>query len=326
MFNTEEVPIFHWSTDGAPAASRFEQYAEMLRRNLIRVTTACDDQRRFSTEMRIAHIGRLQFARINGSAKRSYRTRQDIAASGGRAFHLVSGSTAWEFECKEKRFSLPPGDLVLIDTQLEYSSRLPDGFQNYTVVLPVDFIHAWLPDPTAATGIQLPSRNGWGQVLSAYVNQLAATCGSRLPLQASILEDQLGALIALAASDGRGDGSGHKTAHLELRSRILDSIRQRCTDSCLTALDVAADARTSPRTLHRVLATAGETFGAHLIEARCAVAHRMLTSPQFDSLTIAEIGRRAGFVDTSHFSRTCRMRYGHPPAQLRRKHRDAPSV
>ena len=117
MLNNEEVSIFHWSTEDLPAASRFEQYAEMLRNNLIGVTTVCDDQRSFWTEMRIAKVGQLQIAQIKGSAKRSHRTTEDIAASGARVYHLVYGCTAWEFQCKEQRLRLHPGDLVLIDTE-----------------------------------------------------------------------------------------------------------------------------------------------------------------------------------------------------------------
>ena len=186
--------------------------------------------------------------------------------------------------------------------------------------MPVDFVNAWLPDPDGVAGRRLPSSTGWGHVLSAYVNQLASTSGAHRPLQASILEDQLGALLALAASEGQPLDSVPQVTCSDLHNRIHESIRQRCTDLCLTALDIATEVNISLRTLHRVLASRGETFGSRLIAARCTVAHRMLTSPQFESLTIAEIGRRAGFVDTSHFSRTCRIRYGHPPAQLRRKH------
>jgi AraC-like DNA-binding protein len=73
----------------------------------------------------------------------------------------------------------------------------------------------------------------------------------------------------------------------------------------------------STRTLHRNLAAFGETFGAKLIAARADVAVRMLESPLFRRLTVAEIGRRSGFADASHFSRVLRSRTGRSPTQLR---------
>ena len=86
--------------------------------------------------------------------------------------------------------------------------------------------------------------------------------------------------------------------------------------------DVAAVLNLSPRTLHRVLASYGETFGRKLIDARFDVAMRMLESRLFDQVTTAEIGRRAGFPNASHFTRVCRARRGCTPGQLRRARND----
>ena len=86
----------------------------------------------------------------------------------------------------------------------------------------------------------------------------------------------------------------------------------------LTAADVAASMNISVRTLHRIFAAADETFGAKLIEARARIAERMLTSPLFNRVTTAEIGRRAGFLSASHFARVIRNRTGQTPLQLRR--------
>jgi AraC-like DNA-binding protein len=55
-----------------------------------------------------------------------------------------------------------------------------------------------------------------------------------------------------------------------------------------------------------------------LIQARVDLASRMLQSPLFDRVTTAEIGRRAGFSDASHFTKVMRLRTGQTPRQLRR--------
>ena len=62
----------------------------------------------------------------------------------------------------------------------------------------------------------------------------------------------------------------------------------------------------------------GETFGSMLIEARVDLAVRMLQSTLFDRVTTAEIGRRAGFSDASHFVKVLRRRRGQTPLRLRR--------
>jgi AraC-like DNA-binding protein len=54
------------------------------------------------------------------------------------------------------------------------------------------------------------------------------------------------------------------------------------------------------------------------MQARVDVATRMLRSPLFDRVTTAEIGRRAGFSDASHFARVLRKRTGQTPLQVRK--------
>ena len=103
-----------------------------------------------------------------------------------------------------------------------------------------------------------------------------------------------------------------------VRDQVHDHIVQRCSETSLRAEDVASSLNVSTRTLHRVLAACGETFGAMLIQARVDLAVRMLQSPLFDRLTTAEIGRRAGFSDASHFVKVLRSRTGQTPLRIRR--------
>jgi AraC-like DNA-binding protein len=139
------------------------------------------------------------------------------------------------------------------------------------------------------------------------------------PLPPSILADQIGVLLALIANELSGATSHPAPVARSLRDRIHDCIVQRCPEIYLVAADVAASLNISLRTLHRALAACGETFGGKLLEARLELAVRMLESPLMDRLTTAEIARRAGFADASHFARMIRKRTGQTPVQLRRR-------
>jgi len=103
-----------------------------------------------------------------------------------------------------------------------------------------------------------------------------------------------------------------------LRDQVYDHIRQRCPETSLQAADIASSLHISARTLHRALAASGETFGETLIQARVDLACRMLQSPLFDRVTTAEIGRRAGFPDASHFGKVLRRHTGKTPLHMRR--------
>jgi AraC-like DNA-binding protein len=80
---------------------------------------------------------------------------------------------------------------------------------------------------------------------------------------------------------------------------------------------VAESAGVSVRTLHRALAAGSNTFAGLLLEARARCGVRMLQSPLFRRITVAEIGRRAGFSDASHFTKVLRKLHGATPMQLR---------
>ncbi|MDB5817743.1 MAG: transcriptional regulator, AraC family, partial [Rhizobacter sp.] len=124
-------------------------------------------------------------------------------------------------------------------------------------------------------------------------------------------------LLALTVSAMQGMAPAATPGVRSLQQRIRDCIAERCTESQLVAVDVAASVNVSVRTLHRTLAAAGETFGGHLIDARTRTAMRMLTSPLFKRVTTGEIGRRAGFLSSSHFVRVIRRRSGQTPRQVR---------
>jgi AraC family transcriptional regulator, positive regulator of tynA and feaB len=67
------------------------------------------------------------------------------------------------------------------------------------------------------------------------------------------------------------------------------------------------------------LAGSGHSFAALLAECRMASARRLLADARFDGLTVAEIGRRVGLLDPSHFVRVFRRGTGLTPGASRQK-------
>jgi AraC-like DNA-binding protein len=180
------------------------------------------------------------------------------------------------------------------------------------------FVRKWLPNPAWLAGRRICRDSQWGRVLASYVAQFCPEFVAKAPLPQSLLVDQLGALLALTATELSGDRRTSTPPERSVRDQICDQIKQRCADASLHAADVASALNVSKRTLHRTLAACGETFGAMLIQARVDLATRMLHSPLFDRVTTAEVGRRAGFSDASHFNKVLRRHPGQTPLQMRR--------
>ena len=166
---------------------------------------------------------------------------------------------------------------------------------------------------------RIPGNSLWGLALSSYVSELSPDLVAAPPLPVSVLADQVGSLLALTASGLQSALFAYTPAVRSLYERAQECLAQRCTEVQLTAADVASSLDISVRTLHRVYAAAGETFGEKLIEAKAHVALRMLTSSLFNRVTTTEIGRRAGFLSASHFARVIRARTGRTPLHLRRE-------
>ena len=164
---------------------------------------------------------------------------------------------------------------------------------------------------------RIPGNSLWGLALSSYVSELTPDLAAAPPLPLSVIADQVGSLLALTASGLRDATLAYSPVVRSLHERVQDCLMQSCTEPQLTAADVAASMNISLRTLHRIFAAASGTFGGKLIEARARVALRMLTSPSFNRLTTAEIGRRAGFLSAAHFARVMRNRTGRTPLRLR---------
>jgi len=179
------------------------------------------------------------------------------------------------------------------------------------------FVRKWVPNPIVLGGQRIGDSQ-WGRVLASYVAQLSPEFVVQAPLPQAVLIDQLGALLALAANELNGSCAESTPAERSVREQVIDHIRQRCADTSLQAADIASSLHISTRTLHRALGTCGETFGMMLIQARVDLAMRMLQSPLFDRVTTAEIGRRAGFSDASHFVKALRRRTGQTPLQMSR--------
>jgi AraC-like DNA-binding protein len=311
--------LFKWSTNDFAPFERLDAYAGMLNNRILSITTSSPVRSRFKAVITAAQLGPLTVSRLGGSPQDSHRTRKDIARTEQFAYHMIVGvGCKWKHRQKGIETILLPGDVLLADTRDELSAHWPTDCLALNVRLPIEWLQAWIPDPRPLVGQRIPRDSSWGKMLSHYISQVTPELATVPPLPAQVMADQMGALLALAAQEVRACVPGAQATNVQQRDRIHACIEQRCSELQLTAAHVAASLNLSPRTVHRTLAAHGETFGKKLINARLDMASRMLQSRTFDRVTIAEIGKRAGFLDPSHFARVCRARLGRTPGNLRR--------
>ncbi|WP_184526729.1 helix-turn-helix domain-containing protein [Variovorax sp. Sphag1AA] len=311
--------IRRWSTDAVAPGQRLDYWVGAICEGFLEMDATSPSATAFDSSLESVSWGNVAVNRVRGSAQDVYRTRAAIARSRDNYLYLLCKSdSAWTAVQEQRSARLLPGDLVLVDSTQRYEFHFPTSANTVSLQLHPDWLAAWLPDVQAALCRRIDGSAGWGAVLSAFARELTPELAAAPPLPSSVLMDQLGALMALAMGGGpTPDARGNALA--SLRQRILDRVREQHAQPGLTASAVATSLGISPRTLHRCLAEEGMTFAQHLMGCRMTVAARLLSDPRFDRLTVAEIGRRVGLLDASHFVRACRLHLGATPAQLRRK-------
>jgi len=310
--------VMHWSTGDLPQGQRVDYWADLLSNTLAPMRIRSFDAKNFGADITVASLGEVSVAAQSGSAHNCYSTEQDLGRRSADTLHLVMSDSSWDLTHRGNQ-RMQPGDLALVDTRNAYDIKTLSDARYLNVTMTRDWVQHWAPDLNELAGQRVGAVSAWGYALSSYVRQLTPQFIVNAPLPDAVLADQIGALLALTADGMRGATPAAPIRTRPLRERIRDCIAQRCAEPELTAVQVAASIGISPRTLHRAFAAFGETFGQHLLEMRIQVALRMLTARSFSRFTTAEIGRRAGFSDASHFARILRRQTGRTPLQIRRE-------
>src|ERR1700730_3067819 len=314
----ESSPILRLSTRDVAPADRLSYASWILGSALAPAAVSTGTPAQYELDVTALELPSITIVAQSGSPQRSTRARSEIRRTSQRYFFLtlvLSGS--WHV-AHTTRTRLGPGHVTFYDSRYPLDCDLLLHWSGLNLQLSEEFVRKWVPNPAVLGWRNICRDSQWGRVLASYVAQLSPEFVAQAPLPQGVLIDQLGALLALTASELSGRRAVSPPAERSVRDHVYDHIRQRCADTSLQAADIASSLHISTRTLHRALTACGDTFGAMLIQARVDLAVRMLQSPLFDRVTTAEIGPRAGFSDASHFVKRLRRRTGQTPLQMRR--------
>lgn len=126
------------------------------------------------------------------------------------------------------------------------------------------------------------------------------------------------ALIVSAALD---EGAARTALDDALAPRIFAYVRRHLTERDLTPVTIARAHSVSVRYLYKLCDAEGVKLVEWIIAERLEGARRDLTTPHRAGGTIAQISRKWGFKDPSHFSSRFRHAYGISPRELQRQSR-----
>jgi AraC family transcriptional activator of tynA and feaB len=305
------VTIRRWSTSQVEPEMRVDYWMSAIGESLWPVTHWSGLNRDFGVDLQDAPLGPLLLAAETISPHASRRTRLDVERSEAHCYQLfVNKNSPWSYAQNDSHGRVRRGDVVLFDSRTEFETHVPHGFDGIIVQCPASWILTWLPDPRSLVGRVIARESQWGRVISPMLRQFHPGIAAAPPLPASVLVDQVGAMLALAANSLE---PGKKFDSKKVR----ECIRERCVEPSLTAADIANTLDIPVARVHQSLRSEGHTFAAALMTERIAMAASLLGSSQ---LSIGEIALRTGFSSESQLARVLSRSGIEPRLAWQRKH------
>ncbi|MCW5652805.1 helix-turn-helix domain-containing protein [Hydrogenophaga sp.] len=308
-----------WSTDEVDPEGRLDYWVGAICEAFLEMDCSSREAAVFDGHLTSVEAGPLSFNQVEASSQDVYRTGAGIARGQRYPFYLITHrQTPWHVRQGGRHISLRPGDAVLVDSAQRYELHFPVSVEVMSIQLPRAWVGEWLtrvddPAPRVAFRDQ-----GWGRALSGLSLQFAHEPLLAAQYPEGLLCDQLGAMLAAAIEPGQVPLPGPASRDLLQRAQALQ--REALGEPGLTAQRVADRLGVSLRTLHRAYAAGATSFAQHLRHLRLAQAAQLLSQARLATVPVAEIGRRCGYVDASHFAREFQRQHGIAPSSWRRRH------
>jgi AraC family transcriptional regulator, positive regulator of tynA and feaB len=262
--------------------------------------------------------GALSFNQVICSPTDAYRTQAAIARSKQAPFYLITQlHTPW-YLCQGGHVAhLRAGDVVLLDTSQRYELHFPTAVKNMSIALPVTWVSQWLRDVHVTVPRVVAHDRAWGRSLSALCVQMGHDPSLANVYPEQLLSDQLGAM--LAASLEPACQLPATPAVLSLVQNARKILNKHLDTVGLTAEQVATELGVSVRTLHRSFAAEQTSYAVTLRRLRLQRAAQLLGQKRLGGVLLADVARRCGFADTSHFVREFSRAFGVTPALWRKQ-------
>lgn len=214
-----------------------------------------------------------------------------------------------------KEMNLRKGHFLLWDLTRPMTFVLGEGFRILSLALPHERLHALIPEAEHCLGRVNSADRGLNRILADHLVTLEANFGDMLAGEALQTLDSTTALLAVALESGFTGRDA--TSSSGLLRRIRSYALQNLEDPALSPRSLATHHGITPRHLHRLFASVGETPARWIQAQRLERCRRELASSRFGDATITEIALRWGFTESSGFSRAFKRRYGRTPRQYR---------
>jgi AraC-like DNA-binding protein len=303
-----------WSTGDVDARQALAYWVDAVCKSFIEIDIETPSRGHFHGQLDRVALGPAMLHTIEADAQKVHRTHTRIAHSryGGGYILLLLRSGRINLAQHGRETCLDAGDSVLVDCNVPYHIESCPT-RSVAVRFDEEWLRNWIPAPQSVACRPFRSADPWSNTLCTALANLDGTAVDDLALPASVVAEQLAALLALAA----GSHVHAFTPSEKLLNRIRQTIRERYYEPTLDAGAVAAANGISKRYVHYLFAQASSTFGRELMQVRLEFARRLLSDRRYAGLRVNEVAARCGFLEPSHFARRFRQTFGVVPTAYR---------
>lgn len=310
---------FSFSTADLPANGKFETWRDLWMRRLVEVEVSTDIPDAFDGQIELWSAGPLSVAGVN-VRKTLYDRTPSLARNGNDDFSLtLCGHDVAIRTPKGEEMHVRKRGAFFLRHDRRFSVEASDNC--YTVLMRIDrkalldlIPRGFDPDITGfAPGGPMVD------LLWSYLPVITGEAGESARQSRDLLGRHVIDLIAMMLKPSRDAAeliSGRGLKALRTKA-LLDAIDKHFATSDLSPATIARHLGISPRQVHRLLEETPKTFYEHVLERRLLGAHAMLTTPQRQERSIAEVALACGFADVTHFNRAFRARFGDTPTGVR---------
>ncbi len=312
-----------FSTAGQPLRLRAAYWNRLMGNSFTSTAFAPLDPGNFSAELTRTKIGDIWLIELCSAAARVRHPVSSPTNAGADlvyTLHLVlEGSSVdrqWGRECR-----LGAGDFAL------YASGPGEIFEathegpvrKLLLGIPSQTLRRYLPCPERVIALPVCGNRGVGALVSNLLRDFWHGCRAHPGemAQPRMLHGVL-ELVAVAYANTQQAATCASQSAAFHKGQILAYIESHLSAAELTPTRIAAALHMTPRNLHYLFATEGETVARYILRRRLEESIRALTCVPPQQRTLTEIALDLGFGSVTHFGRAFRRCYGVTPSEYRR--------
>ena len=261
-------------------------------------------------------LGSLNVFEVAGSAVDVHRTRAAIRRHDpGLVKVMVQLRGRGLLAQRDRKAVLAPGDFIVYDTSEPYLLRLEGDYTLFAVMFPRTALKLSANGISSITAIPMRADDWVGGAVSTFLSglRLGLSSGSLNPNPR--FEEAAIDLICASVTDHASQVNGAPCAAILAGAKSF--IDTHHADPALDTSMVAAAHHISPRCLQKLFAAAGITVAGWIKERRLERCRHDLEDPRLLRDRIGTICARHGYIDSAHFSRLFKQKYGLSPRAFR---------